>query len=123
MIFGKYFKQLRKDKGFTQEQVSAIIGKSKMLVSGVETGRNDAFVDEDLEAIANGFHLSQEERSKLFFEASKAREHIPSYIRDYMNEHEDAYAILDIMSNEGMSSDVLKRIKKFVEDINDDKND
>lgn len=123
MHFGEYFRKLRIDKGITQERVAKMIGKSKMLVSGVETGRNDAFIDEDLEVIANGFHLSQEERSKLFFEASKAREHIPSYIRAYMNEHEDAYAILDIMSNEGMSSDVLKRIKKFVEDINDDKND
>lgn len=69
--FGEYFKKLRKSRGFTQEQIDTAIGKSKMLINGVGTGRNGAFVDRDLEAIARILEFSTDERNKLFFEASK----------------------------------------------------
>ena len=45
MSFGTYFKKLRKAKGITQESVAVAIGKSKMLVSGVESGKNGAFIE------------------------------------------------------------------------------
>lgn len=122
MSFGNYFKQLRVNKNFTQEEIAVKIGKSKMLVSGVETGRNDAFVDDDLEKIAIAFALSRDEKIRLFYEASKSRNRFPSYIHKYLVEHEEAYAILDIMSCKNMNSDMLQTIKEFVEGFKDVEN-
>lgn len=122
MNFGEYFRNLRKQKKYTQEAVAEKIGKSKMLVSGIENGRNGAFLDGDLEIISSLFELNSEEKRKLFLEASKTRERIPIHILNYMNEHDDLYYILDIVSKSNFGDRKLKLLKKYVEEINDAKN-
>jgi len=122
MNFGEYFKSLRKSKKYTQEAVAEKIGKSKMLVSGIETGRNGAFLDEDLEIISSLFELNSEEKRKLFLEASKTRERIPVHILNYMNDHDEVYYILDIMAQSDFGDKKLTLLKKYVEELNDAKN-
>lgn len=117
MKFGEYFRDLRKSKRLTQEDIASKIGKSKMLVSGIETGRNGAFVDEDLEKIAVAFRLSSDEKSKLFYEASRARDRIPIHLLNYMNNHDEVYCILEIMAQEQMGADLLGKIKVYVEEL------
>ena len=97
MEFGEYFRELRKTKKLTQAQIAAYIGKSKMLVSGVETGKNGAFLDEDIEKISNLMELTDKEKQKLFYEASKARERLPAYLSSYMHRHGEVYDLLEIM--------------------------
>lgn len=123
MKFGEYFRSLRKSKRFTQEDIALKIGKSKMLVSGIETGRNGAFVDEDLEKIAVAFELSPDERSKLFYEASRARDRIPIHLLNYINNHDVVYCMLEIMAQEQMGADLLGKIKVYVEELKNAKND
>lgn len=123
MKFGEYFRDLRKSKRFTQEDIASKIGKSKMLVSGIETGRNEAFVDEDLEKIAVAFELSSDEKSKLFHEASRARDRIPMHLLNYINNHDVLYCMLEIMAQEQMGADLLGKIKVYVEELKNAKND
>ena len=66
MNFGSYFKNLRKSKHITQQQIANAIGKSKMLVSGVETNKNAPFIDEDLKFIVDVLSLSEEDERKLY---------------------------------------------------------
>ncbi len=122
MTFGEYFKTLRKSKDCTQERIATAIGKSKMLVSGVENGRNDAFVEEDLEIIAELLELSSAEKSNLFFEAAKARCRLPSNIFEYMSKNDDMYRILELVVEENLEPDLLKRIRCYTEDIINAKN-
>ena len=122
MTFGEYFRNLRKSKQFTQEEIASRIGKSKMLVSGIETGRNDAFVDEDLEIISEVLELSFDEKIKLFYEASRARERIPDHILNYMNSHDEIYGMLEIMVQEEMGSDSIRKITGYVEGLRNVKN-
>ena len=123
MRFGEYFKTLRRSKGFTQEQIASCIGKSKMLVSGVETGRNDAFLDDDLERIADFLKLSEEEESTLFFEATKARSRLPAHILEYMSRYGEIYGLLELLAKENMGEKDIKELKQFVEEMKNAKND
>lgn len=122
MEFGEYFRELRKTKKLTQAQIAAYIGKSKMLVSGVETGKNGAFLDEDIEKISNLMELTDKEKQKLFYEASKARERLPAYLSSYMHRHGEVYDLLEIMVKEEMSTDTLRKIKSYAEGLASVKN-
>lgn len=122
MKFGTYFKKLRKDKGFTQEQIARMIGKSAMLVSGVETDKNGPFLDKDLEIISNGLSLSESEKKELFWEAAKARNKLPRHVSEYLMSHFDAIKILEIMEKNNMNDTSLKRVVKFMEECVDAEN-
>ncbi len=122
MSFGEYFGDLRKSKGFTQEEIAVAIGKSKMLVSGVETGRNDAFVESDLERITELMNLSDVERRRLYMEASKARSRLPARILEYVSQHDDMYGLLELIVDRNMNSKSLKKVKKYVEEMSNVKN-
>ncbi len=122
MSFGEYFGDLRKAKGFTQEEIAVAIGKSKMLVSGVETGRNDAFVESDLERITELMNLSDVERRRLYMEASKARSRLPARILEYVSQHDDMYGLLELIVDRNMNSKSLKKVKKYVEEMSNVKN-
>ena len=117
MKFGEYFKELRKEKGTTQEEIALAIGKSKMLVSGVETGRNHTFIDSDLKKISKALNLSPDEENKLFKEASKAKSQVPTYLYEYMNLHDEVYGLLDVIVEKNMSSKMIRKIKRYAEEL------
>ena len=122
MKFGDYFKKLIKDKKFTKEQVAQMIGKSTMLVSGVETDKNGPFLDRDLEIISDGFFLSESEKSELYWEAAKTRNILPSHISKYVLCHSYAILILEIMKKNNINDVALKRVMELMEEIGDAKN-
>lgn len=117
MNFGSYFKDLRKSKGKTQEDLAASIGKTKMLISGVETGRNSGFSDEDIEKIVVALNLSDEESQTLRFEASQARERIPSEMMDYLFNHKDLFFMINQMACRQIGGNKLNNIIKYAEEI------
>ena len=53
MNFGTYFRELRRSKKITQKQLAGAIGKTPMLISGIETNKNGPFSDDDLSKIAD----------------------------------------------------------------------
>ena len=122
MKFGEYFKKLRKDKDCTQEQIARMIGKSTMLISGVETEKNGPFLDKDLEIISNGLSLSESERKELFWAAAKARNKLPPHVSEYVMRHKDAILILEMMEKNNMNEASLKRVVKFMEEIGNAEN-
>ena len=123
MIFGKYFKELRKSKDKTQEELAGAIGKTKMLISGVETGRNASFSDEDIDKIIPALALTEDEGLKLRIEAAKARDTLPSDIAKYLFKHEDLLMMIGNMADRQIHDGPLDRIIKYAEEILNVKND
>jgi transcriptional regulator with XRE-family HTH domain len=122
MNFGSYFRELRKSKHKTQEEIAVAIGKSKMLISGVETGRNQSFAESDIEKICKTLELTDVEKKELFLRAAKARGTLPAVINEYLFEHDDLTLMISNMASEKVNGDSLDRIIKYVEGILNVKN-
>lgn len=122
MNFGDYFRELRKSKHKTQEELAAAIDKSKMLISGVETGRNASFSDEDIDKIVEAMSLSEKEGKKLRIEAAKARGRLPDKITQYLFEHDNLITIIGIMADRHVNDGALDRIIKYAEELLNVKN-
>lgn len=117
MSFGIYFKDLRKSKDKTQEELAEAIGKSKMLISGVETGRNTSFSDEDVDKLIKVLDLSEEESWKLRNESARARNRLPSDVTGYLFAHEKLLVALENMADQQLDGSRLDRIIHYAEDI------
>lgn len=115
MSFGEYFRKLRKSKNATQKQIADEIGKTTMLVSGVETNKNNPFSASDLDRIASFLNLSEQERKDLEKEAARARGALPAYMLRYFNDHDEAYQLLDILVERKIGTNSLQKIIRYVE--------
>lgn len=123
MEFGLYFKDLRKSKDMTQETLAEAIGKTKMLISGVETGRNTSFSDEDVDKIIKALKLSDEESRKLRNESARARNRLPSEVTGYLFAHEELLVTLENMADRQLDGNSLDRIIHYAEEILNVEND
>lgn len=123
MSFGIYFRDLRKSKEMTQEALAEAIGKTKMLISGIETGRNISFSDEDVDKIIKVLNLSNEESWKLRNEAARARNRLPSNVTGYLFDHEELLMTLENMADRQLDGGRLNRIIHYAEEILNGKND
>ncbi|MCI1749946.1 MAG: helix-turn-helix domain-containing protein [Megasphaera cerevisiae] len=117
MSFGAYFRKLRISKHVTQKQVAEKVGKTTMLVSGVETNKNKPFLDCDLEKISTLLELSTEEHKDLLKKAARARGTLPTYLLEYVNGHNEIYELLEVFVDEHMKSDSLKKIVKYAKEL------
>jgi transcriptional regulator with XRE-family HTH domain len=117
MDFGVYFKKLRNEKKMTQQQIADAIGKSKMLVSGVETNKNGPFLDMDLELISKAMGLSDKEKKELMIEASKGRKKLPEDIWDYVVQNKEAYEILEVATERKFNKKTLMKILEYSKEI------
>ena len=59
--FGKLLRDKRKEHHKTQEEVANSINKNKMLISGMETGKNNPPIGDDLKNIMECLGLNEEE--------------------------------------------------------------
>lgn len=116
-MFGIFFKNLRKSKNVTQKQIANAIGKSTMLISGIETGKNGPFTEADLELISKTLMLSETEKSQLFIEAAKTKRTLPTYLLDYVVCHDDVYDLLEVLAQKNMEGKSLKKIVKYAKEI------
>lgn len=116
-MFGKYFKDLRKSKNVTQKQIADAIGKSTMLISGIETGKNGPFAEEDLESISILLRLSKMEKSRLFIEAARTKGTLPTYLLDYVMNNDEIYELLEVLVHKNMRESSLKEIVKYVKEL------
>lgn len=117
MSFGEYFRALRKSKNVTQKAIADEICKSTMLVSGVETNKNKPFSVSDLEKIAKFLELTEREYKELLKEAAKERGVLPPYMLRYLNDHDEAYQLLDMFVEDDMGSNLLKKVIEFTEGL------
>lgn len=116
-MFGKYFKNLRKAKNVTQKQIADAIGKSTMLISGIENGKNGPFTEKDLELISRVLMLSETEKSQLFIEAAKTKGTLPKYLLDYVLCHDDIYELLEVLAQKNMEEKTIKEIVKYAKEL------
>lgn len=112
---GRFLSVLVKRK--KQKQLAEAIGKTPMLISGIETDKNGPFSDEDLAVISKYMDLSDAEYADLQIRASSARGKLPRHIADYMAGQKEVYSLLEVLANNNMDEDLLKRIKAYAEDI------
>lgn len=112
-MFGKYFRELRKRKNMTQNDIAKIIGKKKMLISGVELGKNGSFLEEDLIKIAVYMKLDENETRDLMKEAAKSRNTIPINMINYIYKNEEAYNLLYLLCEEKASEERLRALLNF----------
>lgn len=117
MSFGDYFRKLRKSKDVTQKQIAEVIGKTTMLVSGVETNKNNPFTSSDLNKIAKFLNLSNDERRELEKEAAKERGLLPAYMLTYFSNYDEAYQLLDVCVDKKIGRDSLQQIIKYAEEL------
>lgn len=117
MSFGKYFRNLRKTKQVTQKQLAEAIGKTPMLISGIETDKNGPFSDDDLIIISKCMDLTDAEYKDLQIWASNAKGKLPKHIADYMADQKEVYSLLEVLAQNNMGEDLLKRIKAYAEEI------
>lgn len=117
MSYGEYFKQLRVSKKITQKQVADAIGKTPMLVSGVETGKNGPFTQEDMGKIAQIMGLTREERNELDYLSVEYRGRLPGNIKEYILSHKQMYEIIVDLTNRNVSDMELVALKRYAEGI------
>ena len=117
MDFGNYFKKLRKSKKVTQKQVATAIGKTEMLISGVESNKNGSFMDEDLKKIIECLNLSESEGKELQIQAAKARGTLPTYMLAYVLSHGGVYELIDVLVENRLDEEKIKLIKQYAEGL------
>lgn len=122
MSFGPYFRELRVKKGFTQAQIADAIGKTRMLVSGVETEKNGAFSESDLDKIAVALCLDDGEKKDLLFQAACSKNRIPAGLMTYLNAHRNAFLLLEVMERNQMDNELIQRILKYAEELSNAEN-
>lgn len=83
--FGAYLKTLRQSHSpmISQEALAKAIGKSKMTVSLIESGKNAPPQGEFLGSIVKALELDEEQKENLMFLAAKPRKVVPQDIEDY----------------------------------------
>lgn len=115
-MFGEYFRTLRKNKNITQKQIAEAIGKTPMLISGIETGKNGPFSEEDLEIVSVVLNLDQNEKTDLMKEALKAKGKLPQHLLSYAVMHDEVFLLLETMAVKNLGKESLLRILKIVEE-------
>ena len=116
MSFGKYFKSLRIKKNIRQKEIADCIGKSAMLVSGVENEKNGPFIEEDLIKISRCLGLSKKEEELLFIEAAIERGTLPGYLAQYMIQYRESYKLLAVLKEKKYKNkDISELIRKLEE--------
>lgn len=118
MNFGLYFRELRKAKQITQKQIADALGKSTMLVSGIETGKNGPFTEADLEIVSVVLNLSDNEKKELYMIAARAKGKLPAYLLNYIISNEEVYDLLNVLAKKELGRESINKIIEYVEENN-----
>lgn len=116
-MFGDYFKNLRKSKDITQKQIADALGKSTMLISGIETGKNGPFTESDLESVANVLSLSEEEKRQLYIEVAKEKGTLPAHLLEYVMSHDEVFCLLEILAQKKLEGTSLTEIVRYAKEL------
>lgn len=110
--FGHFLKTLREAKGFTQRQLGDAVGKNKMTISLIESGKNGPPQDKFLNRIIEVLELESEAKSRLLDYAAIPRKGLPSDIADYFIQHEELRKTIRLAMENGKENDDWRRIQE-----------
>lgn len=94
--FGKLLRSLRlsRQPSMTQDDLARAIGRGKMTISQIESGKNAPPQGELLKQIIKVLELNTEEEIELIFLSAKSRKGIPADIEDYFFSNPAIYAAI-----------------------------
>jgi len=112
--FGEFLREKRKEHGKTQEYIAQAIGKKKMLISGMETGKNNPPQGENLENMMNALGLDDDEKIVFRTKAAFARDTLPNEIIKSVKEDERILEILYEIKKSDFTDIKYKQIKEIL---------
>lgn len=108
--FGRLLREKRKKYGKTQEQIAAFMGKNKMLISGMETGKNNPPKGEDLIKMIKALGLEEREILEFKNKAAFERSTLPDEIIKMIKEDERVLDILYQINEKNLTDEKYKEV-------------
>lgn len=112
--FGSFLREKRKEHAKTQEYIAQAMGKQKMLVSGMETGKNNPPQGEDLEKMMEALGLNDNEKIEFRIKAAFQRDTLPDEILKIVKEDERILEILYEIKKTNLTDKKYKKIKEIL---------
>lgn len=112
--FGNFLREKRKEHEKTQEYIAQAMGKKKMLVSGMETGKNNPPQGEDLEKMMEALGLDDNEKIEFRTKAAFQRDTLPDEIVKIVKEDERILEILYEIKKSNLTDKKYKEIKEIL---------
>lgn len=112
--FGIFLREKRKEQKKTQEYIAQAMGKKKMLVSGMETGKNNPPQGEDLEKMMEALGLDDNEKIEFRTKAAFQRDTLPDEIVKMIKEDERILEILYEIKKSKLTNKKYKKIKEIL---------
>lgn len=112
--FGIFLREKRKEHKKTQEYIAQAMGKKKMLISGMETGKNNPPQGEDLEKMMDALGLNDNEKIEFRTKAAFQRDTLPDEIVKMIKEDERILEILYEIKKSKLTNKKYKKIKEIL---------
>lgn len=117
MDYGSKFKVIRLERGKTQQDIADYIGKSNMLISGIETGKNKVFSDDDFLKISEYLSLTEEEKKELYKLAIISNSKLPKELSDYMCSSNKIIDLIEVVKESKCNDKEIKTLIEYCKKI------
>lgn len=115
--FGKFLREKRKKYGKTQEEIANHIGKNKMLISGMETGKNNPPKGEDLDKMIEVLGLDKLEIIEFRSKAAFERDTLPNEIIEMIKKDSRILEILYRINEKHLTEEKYNEIKQILDKL------
>lgn len=112
--FGKLLRDKRKEHHKTQEEVANSINKNKMLISGMETGKNNPPIGDDLKNIMECLGLNDEEEKEFKIIAALERGTLPNELITLVKSDKRIIDILYKIKEKNLTDEKYEKINKIL---------
>lgn len=112
--FGKLLREKRNKYNKTQEQIAISINKNKMLISGMESGKNSPPTGEDLKRVILELGLDENEEREFEVVAAMERNTLPDKLIELIKKDNRIIQILYQIKNKELTDEKYKRIIKIL---------
>ena len=98
----------------TQEQIAISINKNKMLISGMESGKNNPPIGEDLKKVILALGLDENEKREFEIVAAMERNTLPDQIIELIKRDDRIIKLLYEIDNNELTNDKYKKMIKLL---------
>ena len=108
--FGTSLKEKRKKYNKNQEEIATSINKNKMLISGMESGKNNPPMGKDLKKIMKELGLDDDEKKEFEILAAMERNTLPDKIISLIKKDKRVLELLYEISEKKLTNEKYKEI-------------
>jgi len=112
--FGKLLRNKRQEHHKTQEEIANSINKNKMLISGMETGKNNPPIGDDLKNIMECLGLNEEEEKEFKIIAALERGTLPNELITLVKDDKRIIDILYKIKEKKLTNEKYEKINKIL---------